>query len=178
MPRYAGSGDVPPCCTEQTPLLGAHGWKALQNQTQRLADESGLPVEQVRRLLRRYGSLVGEILELAERRPELTRPVEGASPYLGVEMVYAASHEGALHLDDVLARRTHVSFETHDRGLTAAPRVAELIGDVLGWDGEGRRREVARYEAQVESDRKSEAVPDERSAAELRRAILSENSRL
>ena len=41
---------------------------------------------------------------------------EGAEDYLAAEVVYAVTHEGARHLDDVLTRRTRISIETFDRG--------------------------------------------------------------
>ena len=41
---------------------------------------------------------------------------------------------GALHLDDILARRTRVSIETWDRGIAAAPEVARLVAPILGWE--------------------------------------------
>ena len=51
---------------------------------------------------------------------ELAHPLEGAPGYLAAEAHYATTHEGALHLDDVLTRRTRISVETFDRGLAAA----------------------------------------------------------
>ena len=61
-------------------------------------------------------------------------PLPGADDYLAVEVRYAATHEGALHLDDVLTRRTRISIETWDRGLEAAAPAARLMAEVLGWD--------------------------------------------
>ena len=49
---------------------------------------------------RRYGSLVTELLDLIAERPDLGKPLTGADDYLRAEVVYAASHEGARHLDD------------------------------------------------------------------------------
>ena len=91
----------------------------------------------------RYGGLATELLELLRARPELARPLPGAPRYMEAEAVHAASHEGALHLEDILARRTHVAMEVPDPGLAAAPRVAELVGELLGWDGARRSREVS-----------------------------------
>ncbi|MEJ7741800.1 MAG: glycerol-3-phosphate dehydrogenase C-terminal domain-containing protein [Nocardioidaceae bacterium] len=53
---------------------------------------------------------------MADDDPSLLQPLEGAAEYLRAEVAYAATHEGALHLDDVLARRTRISIETPDRG--------------------------------------------------------------
>src|SRR5690606_32276501 len=99
----------------------------------------------IEHLLRRYGTLTDELLDLIRARPELVEPVPGADDYILAEIVYAASHEGALHLDDVLARRTRISIEAWDRGVSAAPVAAELMGEVLGWDAERREREVSAY---------------------------------
>ncbi len=66
--------------------------------------------------------MIGELLDADRRRPSLARPLAGADDYLRVEVVYAVTHEGARHLNDVLARRTHISIETWDRGLSAATR--------------------------------------------------------
>jgi glycerol-3-phosphate dehydrogenase len=82
-------------------------------------------------------------------RPELAQPIKGASEYLAVEAVYAASHEGARHLDDILTRRTHIAIETRDAGLVATRQVAELAGEVLGWDDAQRAQEIADYEKMV-----------------------------
>jgi glycerol-3-phosphate dehydrogenase len=108
--------------------------------------------------------LVTEVLSSIDDKPDLGRPLPGAEEYLRAEIRYAASNEGALHLDDVLTRRTRISIETFDRGLGAAPEVAELMGDVLGWDEETRRRELWHYEARVAAERESQAQPDDRTA--------------
>ena len=60
-------------------------------------------------------------------------------------MVYAASHESALHLEDVLARRTRISIEAWDRGVSAAPVAAKLMAEVLGWDQARTDNEVNNY---------------------------------
>jgi glycerol-3-phosphate dehydrogenase len=73
------------------------------------------------------------MLQLVAEDPQLGKPLTGAPEYLRVEMLYGVSHEGALHLDDLLACRTRISIETFDRGLSAAPEVARIVGPVLGW---------------------------------------------
>ena len=84
-------------------------------------------------------------------------------------MVYAASHEGALHLDDALARRTRISIESWDRGIAAAPVAARLMGEELGWDATRIEREVALYRARVEAELESQRQPDDESADRIRR---------
>jgi len=165
--------DAGPCVTRTTPIVGASGVEAISNRTHPLARAAGVAEEQMAHLIGRYGSLVDELSELLRERPELAAPIDGAEDYLQVEAVYAASHEGALHLDDVLARRLHVSVESADRGLAAAPHVAQLVGEVLGWDGDRRGEEIRRYERRVEADRCAEREPTDAAATAVRRSILA-----
>lgn len=78
------------------------------------------------------------------------------------------THEGARHLDDVLARRTRISIESWDRGVAAAPTVAALMADVLGWDEEQNRREVDLYLVRVAAERDSQTKPDDDTAEAAR----------
>jgi len=162
---------VPASCTHRVPLLGADGYPALWNRRHRIAEEAGLPVARVEHLLNRYGSLVGELLALVRERPDLGEPIDGGRDYLRAEAHYAASHEGALGLDDVLARRLHVSIETPDRGRYAAEGVAAVVGEALGWDGSTVEREVERYRQQVDADLAAEEQPDDQSADAARRSV-------
>ena len=155
---------VPASCTEDVPLLGADGYHALWNARPLLVAETGLRDVQVEHLLNRYGSLLPELLEMIKSSPELAHPLDGAAEYLKIEAVYAASHEGALHLDDILARRTRISIETWDRGLTAAREVATLIAPVLGWGDADVDREVEHYHKRVAAERESQHQPDDLSA--------------
>jgi glycerol-3-phosphate dehydrogenase len=158
------SGSVPPSCTEAVPLLGADGYVAAWNGRAGIASRSGLHVNRIEHLLNRYGSLLPDLLALIVEDPALGRPLEGASEYLAVEAVYAASHEGALHLDDILTRRTRISIETWDRGVTAAPHVARLVSPVLGWSTADVAREVSHYVARVAAERDSQVQVDDRTA--------------
>jgi len=144
---------VPPSVTDRLPLVGADGYAALYNQRHRLARDSGLHVSRVTHLLRRYGSSVYDLLDLVKERPDLGRPLAAADDYLRAEIVYAAEAEGARHLEDVLSRRTRISFETWDRGIAAAEEAAELLSGPLGWSGEQVQREVEYYRKGIEAER-------------------------
>jgi glycerol-3-phosphate dehydrogenase len=155
---------VPPSATHVTPLVGAEGYQVLWNGRRRLAEESGLHLARIEHLLQRYGSRVGELLDEIERRPELGKPLDGTEDYLCVEAWYAAAHEGAHHLDDVLARRTRISIETFDRGLTASEPAARLMGEVLGWSDAQIAREVEVYGERVAAERDSQEQADDQAA--------------
>nr|WP_232663396.1 glycerol-3-phosphate dehydrogenase/oxidase [Pseudonocardia sp. TRM90224] len=159
---------VPPSVTEKVPLLGAEGFSALKNARYQLAARYGLHVARIEHLLSRYGSLIDEVLELVADDPKLGEPLAGASDYLRAEVVYAASHEGARHLDDLLARRTRISIETFDRGVRACEEAAELMAGVLDWSGAQVEREVEHYRKRVEAERESQRMPDDETADSAR----------
>ncbi len=156
--------------TDKVPLLGADGYHALVNQVDQLGARHGLHPYRVRHLLDRYGSMVHEVLDLAADRPELLKPLTAAPDYLQVEIVYAASHEGALHIEDTLARRTRISIEYPHRGVDCAEQVARLMAEVLGWDEATVSREVDIYTARVAAERDSQTQSDDEAADAIRAA--------
>jgi glycerol-3-phosphate dehydrogenase len=161
-------GRIPASVTEDIALVGGEGYQALWNQRDAIARRSGLHRVRIEHLLNRFGTLAEEVLALVAERPELAQPLPGADDYLQAEVVYAASHEGALHLDDVLARRTRISIEAWDRGVSAAPVAARLMAEVLGWDEDRIQLEVDTYLARVRAERESQTMPDDESADRVR----------
>ncbi|MGA8846503.1 MAG: glycerol-3-phosphate dehydrogenase C-terminal domain-containing protein, partial [Nocardioides sp.] len=155
---------VGPSVTEDVPLLGAEGYAALVNSRHVLAASSGLHEVWIDHLLNRYGSLIHELLDLVTDDASLGEPLAGAEDYLRVEAVYAASHEGARHLDDILTRRIRLSIESFDRGVGAADEVADLVGPLLGWSQEQRAIEIDHYRKRVEAERESQEMPDDATA--------------
>ena len=161
-------GRVPASTTQNIPLLGAEGYQAAWNKRGKIARAFGLHTVRVEHLLNRYGTLTDELLDLIRAESSLADPLPGADDYIGAEVVYAASHEGALHLEDVLARRTRISIEAWDRGASAAPVAARLMAGVLGWDKAREKREVAYYLKRVAAERASQEQPDDQSADRVR----------
>ncbi|MFE3289777.1 glycerol-3-phosphate dehydrogenase/oxidase [Rhodococcus sp. NPDC059234] len=170
----AASEDIParvaPSITEKVPLVGADGYFALVNQAVQVGQSYGLHPYRVKHLLDRYGSLIHEVLDLGAASPELLQPITDAPDYLQVEAVYAAAAEGALHLEDILARRTRIAIEYPHRGVNCAEQVAQLVAPILGWDQATVDREVETYRARVVAEVESQAQPDDASADALRAA--------
>ena len=137
--------DLPPSHTDEVPLVGA-----------------APPVDE--RIHTRYGALKTDIGESIAASPRYGAQVVADSPYLLAEIAYAVTHEGALHMDDVLTRRTRLSIETRDRGVRAAPTVAAVLAGILGWDAETMEREIDHYEARVRAELDSQRQPDDRTA--------------
>ncbi len=155
---------VPESVTENIPLLGAEGWEGVRNQRLQLSSRYGVHVARIDHLLGRYGSLVTEVLDLLAADPALAEPLPGADDYLLAEAVYAVTHEGARHLDDVLARRTRASIEAWDRGVSAAPVIAGLMARYLDWDEAHQATEIEHYLARVAAERESQEQPDDATA--------------
>jgi glycerol-3-phosphate dehydrogenase len=138
--------------TDKLPLVGADGYFALEQQTERIAQESGLDVKTVTHLLNRYGSLVSEILEIIRNDPKLAAKLDEDAPYIKAEILYAASHEGARSVADVISRRTRLAFESANYGVDLAEEVASLISPILNWSSKERKESVAQYRKMVERE--------------------------
>ncbi|NEW37817.1 glycerol-3-phosphate dehydrogenase/oxidase [Nocardia cyriacigeorgica] len=161
-------GRVGPSRTDRVPLVGAHGYSELSLSRSRLAEELRLPATTIEHLLGRYGSALTELRELITADPRLAQPLDG-TPHLRAEIVYAVTHEGALHLDDILTRRTHLSIETTDRGTAVAAEVAALVAPHLGWDAGDIAREIELYTARVAAERDAHRYLDDATADAVRR---------
>ena len=139
-------------CTEKLPLVGADGYYGLVQQSAQIAQEFGLDEKTVVHLLNRYGSMISEVLELIASDKKLAKPLSPTLPYLKAEIVYAASHEGAMSVDVVISRRTRLAFEAPHAGIDLADEIATLIAPVLGWGAKEKKASVAQYREQVEAE--------------------------
>ncbi len=157
-----------PCITETIPLVGAGGYAAWQTQRDRIAADENWTPERVQHLLDRYGDELPQILDLVAEAPDLARPLEHAEAYMRVEVLFAVTHEGALHLEDVLRKRVRLDYEQRDRGLAAAPEIADIMAPLLGWDDARRDEELASYKARVEAEAAAETKTNDADAIKVR----------
>jgi glycerol-3-phosphate dehydrogenase len=100
-------------------------------------------------LARSYGSRWLDVWREIGAGDGRTR-LEPELPYTTGELRYSVTHEMASTLGDLLIRRTHLAFETHDHGMAVAYRVAKIVAPLLGWDAEGVRSAVADYADETE----------------------------
>jgi glycerol-3-phosphate dehydrogenase len=140
------SASVPPSVTAQLPLLGADGLPAVRASARRLAADYSVPLTAVEHLISRYGTLAVEVLDLIAADKALGRPLADGFPYLRAEVAYAVTHEGALHVEDVLARRVRLLIEAAGSGAGTAPEVAAIMGGLLGWSRRRRAGEIRKYQ--------------------------------
>ena len=143
---------VPKSPTKTIPIIGAAGYKMLIKQIASLAQSYSVSTACVERMLNRYGSLVSDIFQMIAKDPSLAVEVEPGSGYIKAEVLYAATHEGARTLVDVLARRLRLVMEHADHGLSVARELAELIAPTLGWSEDDINREVTNFEKFVATE--------------------------
>ncbi len=92
-----------------------------------------------------YGSDAYEIRKLIETDAGLGEPLHAALPYIKAEVIWAARHEMACTVEDVLARRTRALFLNARAALAMASAVADLMSSELGWDEITRREQLAAF---------------------------------
>lgn len=111
-----GSGLLPatrPCRTTELPLVGA----LATGQT--LAQSAGLHL---------YGSEADQVIQLPGASHWITAQLSEAM------VRFAARQEWALHVDDVLARRSRLLFLDAQAAMRAAPAVARILFEETGHD--------------------------------------------
>jgi glycerol-3-phosphate dehydrogenase len=157
-----------PSITHKVPLVGAEGLEVLQRQARDIGSRYGWDRGRMDHLLHRYGSLLGELLEIVDEEPSLGQPLAEAPAYIGAEIAYAVTHEGALHLDDVLMHRTRLNYEVADKGLAALDEIAAIVAPRLGWDDATRAREVDAYRQRAQAEFAAAEQPDDAAAQAAR----------
>ncbi|NNM34976.1 MAG: glycerol-3-phosphate dehydrogenase/oxidase [Gemmatimonadetes bacterium] len=94
-----------------------------------------------------YGSDADRILELEAGKPALAEVIQPSLPYRKSQVVWAARHEMATSVEDVLMRRTRALYLNATAALEAAPLVAELMAEALGHGPDWIEGQVAAFEA-------------------------------
>jgi glycerol-3-phosphate dehydrogenase len=124
--------------------VGAADQTELDRLCTSLARSASLEPAVTARLVARHGTQAPDVVALGHELGLLGRLVDGEE-HLEVEVAWAARHELALSIDDVLARRMRLVQELPDRGASVAPRVAAILGADLGWDAARQAAEVATF---------------------------------
>jgi glycerol-3-phosphate dehydrogenase len=120
-----------------TRTLRIHGYEPRRDESAglaRLDDPLGV-----------YGSDASLIREIAEADAELAKPLDAAIPFIGAQIVWAARHEMARTLDDVLSRRTRALLLNASAAARMAPAAARLLARELGHDEAWIEGQVAAF---------------------------------
>ena len=118
-----------PCATR---TLRLHGWV---EKPERSTEDP----------LRTYGADLPDLLALYTENAALADPIHERLPYPKACIIWAARHELARTVEDVLARRTRCLLLDAAAAMEAAQSVAELLAAELGMDANWVEREVQHF---------------------------------
>ncbi|WBO85839.1 glycerol-3-phosphate dehydrogenase/oxidase [Hymenobacter yonginensis] len=127
--QQLGSLPVQACRTAVLPLHGAPA--------------SNLPLPNA--ALSAYGSDAAALQQLLAENPAWAAPVAPGFPYVWAEVVWAARHEMARTVADVLARRLRLLFLDARAALAAAPAVVQLLATELGHSDVWEQQQLAEF---------------------------------
>jgi glycerol-3-phosphate dehydrogenase len=121
--------DFQPCVTANLQL---HGWRSPNAAPQ--AAEVAV-----------YGDAAPQVMQLCEEDASLGDPLHAALPYFKASVVWAARHEMARTVEDVLSRRTRALLLDARAAIEAAPCVASLMARELGHTPAWEKAQVAAF---------------------------------
>lgn len=152
--KHLGGGGE--CSTLRHPLMGSRNYTHELWQT--LAKQYRVSEVTARHLAEKYGLCGSEVLELAEKEPDLARPLlEGLAP-IRAEVTFGARKEMAAAIEDVLARRTGLQRYGWREAMRAASTVADLLAPELGWPEAAKREAVAAYITKIQKSMQNSGI--------------------
>ena len=98
----------------------------------------------------RHGTETDAVLAPAIGHPELLQPIVPGLPYLRAEVLWAARHEMAVTVDDVLSRRTRATLRDSRAAAAAAGEVADLLAPIIGRPGGSLADDARAYAATID----------------------------
>lgn len=132
--------------------LGCSDVASVTRAVERRARRHRLQPDQVENLVRCYGDRALNVLDVADETGAAERLAAGFQP-IQAEAIYAARAEMAVHLNDLLARRTRLALVDPAAGTGPGGSAAQLLGDELGWDEKRAHQEVEAHVTAVARER-------------------------
>lgn len=118
--------------------------KRIFKQTPSNLQCKSLTLKQSRYLFGRHGDRAQSLAD--EAKPEELTTI-GNTAYLWAELGYACRHEGVIHLDDLMLRRTRLGQLTEKGGAEFLPRIKPICQSELNWNDSDWQYEVKRYQS-------------------------------
>ncbi len=133
--------------TEDLPIGGGRGYSSDAAEQKRQIDGfaawTGLSKERLQILYDRYGTRTEAVATFINRDAAVDEPLKTLPEYTRREIAFLAQSEKAIHLDDILLRRTMLAMLGR---LTKAnvEEIADAMGAALGWSVEQKTAEAER----------------------------------
>jgi glycerol-3-phosphate dehydrogenase len=106
----------------------------------------GVTEKQANHLGHLYGQRAEAVLGLTLKDPRLKEALHPARPEILAQVAYAAAHEKALHLSDVLLRRLEIGYTPYRWG-EASEKASRILAEILHWDEARRLEELSEYKS-------------------------------
>lgn len=130
----------PPCSTDVTPVIGGEIEKFSEFVETKIKEYSDFPPEIIRNLAYYYGTEIDDVIKLAREDKTLAEPVANSRLEIGAQVVYAVRNEMAIHLSDILFRRTNIG-NLGEPGETAIQKITDLMSHELAKDVDWKEKE-------------------------------------
>jgi glycerol-3-phosphate dehydrogenase len=128
-------------------LYGAIGFS--ESYVAELAHRFNLADETARHLAAKFGTAADQVMELVRTDASLGQPIVAGLPPLQAEVIYSIRNEMAVTIEDVLARRIGLQLFSWRDAIHAAPIVAAILGQELGWDASSVTAATQQYVAHI-----------------------------
>jgi len=137
MPRQRNTRDLP--------IGGGRGYSDDPDEQKRqidaLAAWTGLNREHLQTLYARYGTRLEVVAEFIHRGEDAQ--LKSLPDFTKREITFLAQNEKAIHLDDLLLRRTMIAMLGRVTN-ESIQEISEVVGNALGWNTEQKNTEVDR----------------------------------
>jgi len=145
--------------TKGRPLPGAEGLtqtdlEGVAAVGRQLMAEYQLDVDTATHLCGVYGTRAHLLAQRIVQTPALGERLDRELPYVWAEIEFAATHDLARTVEDVLARRVPLLLVSRDQGAAVCERVADTLAMLLGWSAAQRAQMLAEYHAEVALSRR------------------------
>jgi len=145
--------------TKSRPLPGAAGLaeetlEGVAKIGRALMETYGLDVDTATHLCGVYGTRAPLIAERISTDRALGKRLDPELPYVWAEIEFAATHDLARTVEDVLGRRVPLLLVSRDQGLGVCDQVADTMAALHGWTPEQRAAMIAEYTAEVALSRR------------------------
>uniref|UniRef100_A0A7S1FPT7 glycerol-3-phosphate dehydrogenase n=1 Tax=Corethron hystrix TaxID=216773 RepID=A0A7S1FPT7_9STRA len=134
-----------PCRTHERPLRGGVGYE--RNIPIQLVQDFGVSEETAEHLAKTYGANAFDVCRMAKptqkRWPRFGNVLVEGYPYLECEIEWACKNEMVITVKDMLTLRTRLAFINSEAAKSVAPRVAEIMGNTLGWSKQEKKSQLA-----------------------------------
>lgn len=143
--------------TEESLLPGAIGWPADDESlaVAQILDAGGGAIDEdtATLLAYSYGMRGIQVAQLARDDASLAERIVGNRPEIMAQVVFGIEEEFACTVTDILKQRTQIYYRDAHQGLEAVEKVAERMGEVLGWSADEKSKLAQQYRQDVAHNR-------------------------